>query len=90
MENTKEFLKTEAGKKLLKETRGLVAKWDKSGLLDPANTDKKGRPMAVLLESHSTLVMEDGTRIDYMTEEEKQQKLKSYYGKPKKCKKKLK
>lgn len=72
------MLKDEIDAKLLEETRGLVAKWEKTGLLDKAATDRNPN-MAILLESHSTLILDDGTRIDYMTEEEKQRKLDDYY-----------
>jgi hypothetical protein len=68
-------------KNLSEETRALVEKWEKSGLLDK-NAIDKNQKMAILLASYSTLIMEDGTRIDYMNEEEKQKKLKEYnYGK---------
>jgi len=63
-----------AEKILREETRGLVKKWENVQLSDP-------KDMPVLIESHSTLIMEDGTRIDYTTEEEKQEKLRNYYGK---------
>ncbi len=72
------MLKDEIDAKLLEETRGLVAKWEKTGLLDKNAVDKNPN-LAILLESHSTLVMDDGTRINYMTEQEKNQKLKEYY-----------
>ena len=76
---TKEMLKTEAGKRLLEETRGLVKKWDKTGLLDGLRNDIDKSKMSVILESHSTLIMEDGTRINYFTPEERERKLKEYY-----------
>ena len=74
--------------KLKEECKGLVEKWSKTGLLDGLNSDLENSNMAILTESNSTLIMEDGYRIDYMTEEEKEQKLKEYYGSIKNFKKK--
>jgi len=63
----------------LKETKDLVAKWEKTGLLDNIKGDLDPNPkMAILLPSYSTLIFDDGYRIDYMTEEEKERKLKEY------------
>jgi predicted RNA-binding protein associated with RNAse of E/G family len=67
-------------KRLMEETRGLVAKWDKKGLLNGL-TNEDTSSMDILTESHSSLLFDDGTQIDYFTEEEKQQKLKKYYDK---------
>ena len=67
-------------KRLMEETRGLVVKWDKKGLLNGL-TNEDTSSMDILTESHSSLLFDDGTQIDYFTEEEKQQKLKSYYEK---------
>lgn len=67
------MLKDEIDAKLREKTRRLVKKWGDLRLV----TDPKDFP--ILKESHSTLIMQDGTRINYMTEDEKQQKLKEYY-----------
>jgi hypothetical protein len=68
-----------AKEKLLEDTKGLVAKWEKTGLLDRITDDLHPNPnMAILLPSCSTLIFDDGYRIDYMTEEEKERKLKEY------------
>jgi hypothetical protein len=78
---TDEMMKTPAGRKLLEETRGLVAKWDKTGLLDGLKSDIEKTNMAILLPPQSSLHFDDGTVITYGDEAERDTKLKEYYAK---------
>lgn len=80
---TEEMAKTPAGRKLLEDTKGLVKKWDKTGLLDGIKSDIEKTNMAILLPPQSSLHFDDGTVITYGDDEERDRKLKEYYAKKK-------
>ncbi len=48
-----------AVKRLMEETKGLVAKWDKTGLLDGIKDDINPSKMAVLLESQPKQIIDE-------------------------------
>jgi len=48
--------------RLMQETRGLVSKWDKTGLLEGLKTDVEKSNMAVLLENQAKQLIEEATQ----------------------------
>jgi hypothetical protein len=57
-EACEESVKEHINQKLMKETEGLVAKWEKTGLLDGKLSDTASCNMAVLIESESKQIIE--------------------------------
>ena len=48
--------------RLMAETRGLVSKWEKTGLLEGINTDTEKSGMAVLLENQAKQLIDEASR----------------------------
>ena len=48
--------------KLMAETRGLVSKWEKTGLLEGIGTDTEKSGMAILLENQAKQLIDEGSR----------------------------
>ncbi len=48
--------------KLMSETRGLVSKWEKTGLLEGINTDMEKSHMSILLENQAKQLIDEATR----------------------------
>lgn len=63
MENIKTLLTNTLNPqaRLMQETRGLVTKWDKTGLLDGIKSDIERSNMAVLLENQAKQLIEEAT-----------------------------
>ena len=63
MENIKSLLTNTLNPqaRLMQETRGLVTKWDKTGLLDGIKSDIEKSNMAVLLENQAKQLIEEAT-----------------------------
>lgn len=63
MDNIKELLTNASNPqaRLMQETRGLVSKWDKSGLLEGIESDIEKSNMAVLLESQAKQLIEEAS-----------------------------
>lgn len=63
MENIKTLLTNtlDPQKRLMQETRGLVTKWDKTGLLEGIKSDVEKSNMAVLLENQAKQLIEEAT-----------------------------
>ena len=63
MENIKTLLTNTLNPqaRLMQETRGLVTKWDKTGLLDGIKSDIEKSNMAVLLENQAKQLIEEAT-----------------------------
>jgi hypothetical protein len=53
----------EIEERLKKETRGLIKKWEKTGLLDGIKSDIEKTNMAVLIESKPCIIMENSEKI---------------------------
>jgi hypothetical protein len=63
MENVKELLTNALNPqaRLMQETRGLVSKWDKTGLLEGLRSDVEKSNMSVLLESQAKQLIEEAS-----------------------------
>ena len=63
MENIKSLLTNTLNPqaRLMQETRGLVTKWDKTGLLDGIKSDIEKSNMSVLLENQAKQLIEEAT-----------------------------
>jgi len=63
MENVKELLTNALNPqaRLMQETRGLVSKWDKTGLLEGLKNDIEKSNMSVLLENQAKQLIEEST-----------------------------
>lgn len=63
MENVKELLTNALNPqaRLMQETRGLVSKWDKTGLLEGLESDVEKSNMAVLLENQAKQLIEESS-----------------------------
>jgi len=63
MENVKELLTNALNPqaRLMQETRGLVAKWDKTGLLEGLKNDNEKSNMSVLLENQAKQLIEESS-----------------------------
>jgi hypothetical protein len=63
MENIKSLLSSALNPqaRLMQETRGLVTKWDKTGLLEGLKNDTEKSNMAVLLENQAKQLIEEAT-----------------------------
>lgn len=63
MENIKELLVNSLNPqaRLMQETRGLVSKWEKTGLLEGLNSDMEKSNMSVLLESQAKQLIEEAS-----------------------------
>jgi hypothetical protein len=63
MENVKELLTNALNPqaRLMQETRGLVSKWDKTGLLEGLKSDIEKSNMSVLLESQAKQLIEEAS-----------------------------
>ena len=63
MENIKSLLTNTLNPqaRLMQETRGLVTKWDKTGLLEGIKSDVEKSNMAVLLENQAKQLIEEAT-----------------------------
>jgi hypothetical protein len=63
MDNVKSLLTNTMNpqNRLMQETRGLVAKWDKTGLLESLKNDVEKSNMAVLLENQAKQLIEEAT-----------------------------
>ena len=48
--------------KLMAETRGLVSKWEKTGLLEGIDTDTEKSGMSILLENQAKQLIDEGSR----------------------------
>jgi hypothetical protein len=48
--------------RLMEETRGLVKKWDKTGLLDGLGNDTEKSHMAILLENQAKQLIEEASQ----------------------------
>ena len=53
--------------KLMAETRGLVSKWEKTGLLEGIGTDTEKSGMAILLENQAKQLIDEGSRTGTST-----------------------
>lgn len=63
MENVKELLTNALNPqaRLMQETRGLVSKWDKTGLLEGLSNDVEKSNMAILLENQAKQLIEESS-----------------------------
>ena len=48
--------------RLMQETRGLVSKWEKTGLLEGITTDTEKSGMSILLENQAKQLIDESTR----------------------------
>src|SRR5512137_2277011 len=64
MENVKELLTNALNPqaRLMAETRGLVSKWDKTGLLEGIKSDMDKSHMSILLENQAKQLIDEATR----------------------------
>jgi len=64
MENLKSLLTNTLNPqvRLMEETRGLVKKWDKTGLLDGLGSDTEKSHMAILLENQAKQLIEESSQ----------------------------
>ena len=72
MENIKSLLTNTLNPqaRLMQETRGLVTKWDKTGLLEGIKSDVEKSNMAVLLENQAKQLIEEATSTGTSTNSE--------------------
>jgi hypothetical protein len=72
MENIKSLLTNTLNPqaRLMQETRGLVTKWDKTGLLEGIKSDVEKSNMAVLLENQAKQLIEEATATGTATNSE--------------------
>jgi hypothetical protein len=72
MENIKSLLTNvhNPQARLMQETRGLVTKWDKTGLLEGIKSDVEKSNMAVLLENQAKQLIEEATSTGTSTNSE--------------------
>jgi len=72
MDNVKSLLTSALNPqaRLMQETRGLVSKWDKTGLLEGIKSDIEKSNMSILLESQAKQLIEEATQTGTSTNSE--------------------